>query len=191
MASDQWLHAVTELTKLIATYGVYAILVIGLFYLLRWATRQLKEAPQDMKPFFEKVLMLVLVADFVLMGVATWMWYYVNYAYFRKAYIQGSIIVSATDTRLRAELVEDIAPESTNVDFYEKGSLTAGASKQWVLFPRAKFSNVVFTFQHRYAGQATHAASEEPTPNAPPAMLENHIISKKFSLDLEKMLYFN
>jgi tetratricopeptide (TPR) repeat protein len=194
MPSEQWLQAITELTKLVATYGVYAILVIGLFYLLRWATRQLRQAPDSEKRFFEKVLISVLVADFVLMGLAVWIWYYANYVYFRKTYVQGSVTgLAKRPLEPTGELVQQILPESSNVDFFEsRGDSPSEAGtyvQQWVLLPRAKFSGIVFTFQHRYTVPARHAASLEPVPNAPPGTDEKRTITKKFRLDLEKMGY--
>jgi tetratricopeptide (TPR) repeat protein len=197
--SVDWYERMAELFE---KHGVYAILAVVIFFI--WYavfTRLKKPTSPELRHYYEKIHTIVLYATLVLIVFVSCVWFYANFLYYRQSYIKGSVSglryqpLEPKSTGDPPLLIEQVVPNSRNVDFYTKsdkdsGSLENGEySEEWVLSPRAKFTTLVFTFQHRYKIWTSGQALLIPGSGTVQPGTQGERLERRFKLDLKSMGY--
>jgi tetratricopeptide (TPR) repeat protein len=202
MPSGKEIDAIDRLSQLIADHGVYAILVLVIFFVWYRVWSQVRNAKTaDEKAYLRRVHTTVLVSTFVLVALASGVWIYSSFFYFRTNYIRGWVTglsnqpVAPTGTASPALVVEQVIPGFHGIDFYSKtdkeaSSLGSGSYVQeWLLSPHVKPATLRFTFQHEYAIFAPIASFSEPNTKVAAPRPDRDILERHFRLDLQEISY--
>jgi tetratricopeptide (TPR) repeat protein len=193
---------VERMTELFEKHGVYAILVVVIFFIWYSVFKRLeKTTSPELRRYYEKIHTWVLAATFILIAFVICVWVYANFYYYRQSYIKGSV------SGLRYQplepnndvdpplLIEQVAPDSRNVDFYTKSNKDSGSlengkyTEEWVLSPRAKLTTLVFTFQHRYKIWTSTQPLLIPGSGTVQPRTQGERLEQRFKLDLKSMGY--
>jgi tetratricopeptide (TPR) repeat protein len=184
----------TRISEVLAAHGVYALTAIFIFWQQSRAVANLRKATADDHGYFRKVHTSVVITTYGLMAVSTVVWVYATFFYIQRTYVKGTVInlmdqpVSPQKSDDPPEVVQQLTPESPDVDLYSSVRKNEGASEQgkydlaWILLPREHITTLVFRFQHHYRVYA----SQPPVPSGvgPGSALESKVIGKTFKVDL-------
>lgn len=200
MLADE-VNTLTRATELLAAHGVYALTVIFIFWQQARAVVNLGNAAPADHGYFRKIHASVVIATYALMVVSTAVWIYANFFYVQRTYIKG-VVVNLADQRVvpqkagdPPELVQQITPESPDIDIYSSVKNKDATSKDgrydlaWILLPHESLKTLVFRFQHHYVAYANQSSAPDPSGIAPTGGVETRVISKDFKVDLSKIRY--
>lgn len=202
MPSGKEIDAIDRLTQLIADHGVYAILVVVIFFVWFRVWDQVKKADTtEQKAYLRKVHSTVLSATIILVVLASGVWIYSSFFYFRSNYIRGWVTglsnqpVAPTSTQSPPLVVEQLIPGFHGIDFYSKTDKEAsslgsrGYVQEWLLSTHVKTVVLRFTFQHKYAIGFRSASFSEPNSEESRPSLVQTTLERHFRLDLQKTGY--
>jgi tetratricopeptide (TPR) repeat protein len=191
-----------KLAGILATYGVYAILLLLVYLVLRaWKQESVATSDTD-KAYFRRVATCFTAATLTMMFIAAGVWFYSKFVFRDKTYIQGSVVglsyqpLAPLDAQSKPLVIEQIEPQSPNIVFYSSRSGLRADSPEdarytldWVFSPKVNFSSVAFTFDHQYSALTHQSGSSEPVPAKGAATKVTRAIEREFALDLVKMGY--
>jgi tetratricopeptide (TPR) repeat protein len=197
MIQEETTSNISRLAELLAAHGVYALTIIFIFYQQWRAGNNLKVANPEDHVYFRKINTSVVITTYALVVISSAVWIYATFFYTAKFYIRGSVAGLTRRASSPAKpgglpkIVEDISPESVDLNLYTKikdaGTVDGKYDLGWVLFPPENMQSVVFVLQHQYEIVQQRKLLLEPasSPDAP----ETRAIEKKFKLDLRKLRY--
>jgi tetratricopeptide (TPR) repeat protein len=197
MIQQETASNISRLTELVAAHGVYALTIIFIFYQQWRAGSNLKSANPEDHVYFRKVYTSVVITTYTLVIISTAVWIYATFFYIAKFYIKGSVAgltrraSSPEKSGGLPKIVEDISPESLDLNLYTKTKDVSAAEGKydlgWVLFPPENMQSVVFVLQHQYEIAQQRKLSLDP--GSSPDSIESRAIEKRFTLDLRKIRY--
>jgi tetratricopeptide (TPR) repeat protein len=192
------LNDIQRLTELIAAHGVYALTVLVIFYLQFWAKKNLDTASSRDHDYFRRCHASTWVATWVMMVISTLVWIYATFVYKPTSpFIHGSVMdltdqpLTPTKAEDPAELAEQIAPASRDVQLYESKQPHEGTGTydvDWVIVPR-EFAptTIAFTFQHHYSLWKPQNSAFSHLPSSTRSMLESDTVRRTFTIDLKAL----
>ncbi|MFQ5743257.1 MAG: tetratricopeptide repeat protein [Acidobacteriota bacterium] len=161
MPDSNWVALIRELTGLLAAHGVFALVVIFVFY-QQWRAKCNMRSATDAEEhrYFQKVHASVVVATYILIAISIPIWFYATF-YFQRETIREGMITQLTNQPVHPSaatdpplLIQQITPERPDVKFYYNfGQPSLQDAKYrlgWVLLSQPDVRNIVFYFHHRY-----------------------------------------
>jgi tetratricopeptide (TPR) repeat protein len=184
---------VTSYTPLVATYGVYAICLIFIFFAWRRATADLNAAPAQTQSHYQRIHTIVVVFTIVLAAAATGVWIYSTFIFAPIRVSRGAIrgLTQADDSqrqpgdppkvyqRISAELPTDV--ESYTV--IEHPVVSSDYQFRWAIVFREQLDAVPFLLQHYHEALVRNEAPDQP-PGAPIVRTERRFTERRFLLKL-------
>jgi tetratricopeptide (TPR) repeat protein len=192
-------NTLTRVTEMLAAHGVYALTAIFIFWQQSRAVANLQKASPGDHGYFRSVHTSVVIATYGLMAISTVVWVYATFFYVQRTYVKG-LVIDLMDQRVSPqkpddppEVVQQITPESPDVDLYSSVKNREDASEEgkydlaWILLPRENLTTLVFRFQHHYRVYARQVPV--PSGTRPSGAFETKVIGKTFKVDLSKSYY--
>ncbi len=202
MPSAKTVDVFERLAQLFEKHGIYAILVIVIFFIWFTVWTKLHQTGKGaLRAYYERVHTRVLWATLGLIVFTCCVWFYTNFVYYSQNFVKGAFsglsdqALEPDGPEARPLLREQIVPQSSTADFYckierESSSLTEGGYVlRWVLVPNADLTTIVFTFQHKYKIWNPTPAPPIPIPVTKQSMHQGNTLERKFRLDIKTMGY--
>jgi tetratricopeptide (TPR) repeat protein len=185
-------ESIERLTRLVAAHGIYALVIIFIFYQERRAYGELKAAtkPQERK-YFQKVHVAVVALTFILALGATATWWLVNYSLEPPIVgILGNVFEQPREPTQRGDPAfdtEQLAVGGLDGPLYISEVETRPGSGSWQIgwaIPRTKADHLQFEFVHTRK-VFDHQSLAEPflVPSASEKLNKN-TLNGKFTLHL-------
>jgi Flp pilus assembly protein TadD len=198
MNTPETLTGWSALTELIAEHGVFALVVIFIFYLQSRAVKNLANATPKDHNHFRRVHSAVVVATFVLVFLASAAWWYAGYRHVPESYIKGAVLdlIEQPNVPLNPTdppLVEDkLTPASAQVEIYEykksdESFVKGKYNLTWVLFRPAQSNMLDIAFEHHYRIYRENDPSSNPSGKQGSSKWQEGTDRKKFRLDLRAL----
>lgn len=153
---------ISELTRLLAVYGVYMLFVFFSIYMFYRARKNLQEAcEEEDKKLYRKQCSIVLYTILVLAALVSTVWIYATFVYSPRVVIEGTFKNLAEQTATPVDpttLIHRIVPFRSDVAFYTSKESKIGESRydlDWVMVSRSGFEILIFEFQQRYRNLRT------------------------------------
>jgi hypothetical protein len=180
-------ETLTRLTELVAAHGVYALLVIFLFYLWRRSLKDYLNAAPDAQPQLLTDHQGVVRNTYRLLAVAVPVWIFSTFGwpflYHPKTVLWGSVSHLRQQTLVQprsgeAYVREQIAPEQPGVRFYthpvaDTSSDPPVITVEWALVQDGQNGQVPFIFSHSYQAWETPDVALDPnSPSLQPRLVQ-------------------
>jgi tetratricopeptide (TPR) repeat protein len=192
------LATITQLTQLLATYGIYALVIIFMFYQQRRARLALKECTAADRPYYQKQNTTVLWTTIALSILAVAIWIYTMFVYKPKLIIEGTIRDLPEQPKRPVQIgdppmvIHRIAAFRGDVNFYssEKPSIESDSvDLGWVIVSPGGPQLLQLVFQKQYYMLSPKSLSEALTINPGQDALKSRVIEgyprKMASLNLD------
>jgi len=193
---------ITTLTKLVAMHGVYALVIIFMFYFEYRARKNIKTAatPDD-RTYFKRMHAVTFTMVIVLSFIATAVWIYATFSYDKTVVLQGCFkgLVEQPNAPKQAGdpplLVTTLVPFKSDDKFFsaKRSSLTTDTPDiDWVLVAPSGESSLLLEFSQHYdvinekGGVApTEIVAEGPAQGNDSRRHETGLIRKWARIDLQ------
>lgn len=172
--STSSLATVTQLIQLLATYGIYALVIIYMFYQQQRARIALKECKDADRPYYQKQNSIVLWTTIALSILAAAVWIYTAFVYQPKQVIEGTIKDLPEQPKRPTQLgdppmvIHRIAAFRGDVNFYssEKPSLKSDSvDLGWAIVSPSGPQLLQLVFQKQYCMLGSKNPNEALTIN--------------------------
>jgi tetratricopeptide (TPR) repeat protein len=160
----------TQLTRLVASNGIYALVILYMFFQQREARNNLSKATKpEEKRFFERQLTIVTWATLALSIAATVIWFYATFVYHPKIVIEGTL-KNLKEQATKPENVGDppmityrLGAFRGDVKFFslKQPFLNADTEISWVLISPPNLKTLELTLQQEYG------VLDAPDPRGP------------------------
>src|SRR3954465_1900144 len=165
-------HTITQLTQLLATHGIYALVIIYVFYQHQPARLNLQECKESEKKYYQRQNAVIVWTTILLSVVAAGVWIYATFVYQPRVTIEGTIkdLEEQPKTPQRygdpPMVLHRIAAFRGDVNFYssEKPSLKNGnVELGWAVVSASGRKLVQLVFQKQYCILESQNPSEALT----------------------------
>jgi tetratricopeptide (TPR) repeat protein len=191
--------AVSQLTKLLAAHGVYALTILFIFYQQRRTYSDFLSASAENRLFLQRIYKSAVIATYVLAALSTGAWAYATFRAQPYVWVGGAIddvrneSAQPADPKDPPAIVESIEPQGGGLQqFLSKTEncdpKTRLCQLRWVLRTRSDVPSVLFKFRHTYVIAKPKPSAADPNESAVRALIyESDTIDARFTLDTAAM----
>lgn len=179
---------VSQLTQLVAAHGVYALVILFMFFLQRRARLNLRDATTERdRTYYRREHSWTTAAVFILSGVASVVWIYQTF-HTDRIFIQGSLkdLANRAIAPQKASdppwLVHSVLPFRNEVSFYSSAKNPTEAANfdlDWVVLAKPGMKQLLLRFQ-----QHAQVLVQEATAKTA-AQHQTHLVTGHATIDLD------
>ena len=191
--------AISQLTKLLAAHGVYALTIIFIFYQQRRTYHDFKAANDTNRRFLQTVYKSSVAMTYLLAVLCTGVWIYATFVRLPPyVWVDGWVddvknaVAQPATPRDPPSVVQTIEPDSGSLNMFmsEKvrcDPVTGLCQLRWALKTRSDLPSIAFKFLHTYVIAKLPPSASDPSEGGHDTVFDTNTVGSRFRLDATSM----